>query len=119
MAASDGRRVCGSDTANIGVATAARHGVTSHSQRNRVMQRTDNILRMIERLGQMLIHLRKQILGQVDSERFDEELNAIARTGSVDIEVARLATADTGGVHLLGWPEASERITEIRKLLDE
>jgi hypothetical protein len=138
------------------------------------MQRTDYILRMIERLGQMLIQLRKQLLGQVDRERFDEGLNAIARTGSVDIEVARLATADTlvmlvaqsgevepsrcwllaellfldglqaraeerdadmhdrfekalrlftliepGGVQLVGWPEASERIAEIRSLIDD
>jgi hypothetical protein len=138
------------------------------------MQRTDYILRMIERLGQMLIQLRKKLVGQVDSERFDEELNAIARTGSVDIEVARIATADTlvmlvaqsgevepsrcwllaellyldglqaraeertddmrdrfekalrlfsfiepGGVQLVGWPEASERIAEIRSLMDD
>jgi predicted GNAT family acetyltransferase len=137
------------------------------------MQRSDYILRMIERLGQMLIRLRRMIAGQVDRETFDAELSAIARTGAVDIEVARLATADTlvmlisqrgevepsrcwllaellyldglqaraedrtaeardrfekavrlfslvepGGVQLVGWPEASERIAEIQTLVD-
>jgi hypothetical protein len=137
------------------------------------MQRSDYILRMIERLGQMLIRLRKLIAGGADAENVGDELRNIARVGAVDIDIARLASRDTllmfvapegeveptrcwllaellyldglqaraegrdgdarssfekavslfelvepGGVHLLGWPEASERIAQIHTLVD-
>lgn len=133
------------------------------------MQR-DYILRMIEQIGQALIRIRMMILGGTASaEAIEGELQTTARGFGVDLDMARMATADTlvllistggevdpskcwilaellfldaleseargnieaaatsfdkalqlfsllrpGGGFLVGWPEAAERIAEIR-----
>ncbi|HEX7049960.1 MAG TPA: hypothetical protein VF188_07070 [Longimicrobiales bacterium] len=138
------------------------------------MYRRDYILRMIEEIGQVLVHLRRMILGgAAPAEEVDRELRSAARRGGVDLDVARVATADTlvmlisgggeadpsrgwllaellyldgleaetngrvdaarasydkalrlyslvapAGGFLVGWPEATERMAEIRSRLE-
>lgn len=136
------------------------------------MHSRDYILRMIEQIGQVLIRLRQMILEGAPAEEIDRELRSTARGMGLDLDVARLATADTlvmlvsvggeadpsrgwllaellyldaleaetsgrvdaartsydkalrlyslvapAGGFLVGWPEATERMAEIRSRL--
>ncbi|MBI4544275.1 MAG: hypothetical protein HY703_03670 [Gemmatimonadetes bacterium] len=134
------------------------------------MDRRDYILRLIEQIGQMLIALRKMIVGRsASAQEVEAELKSVAARVGLDLEIARLATPETlgllvaptgevnptncwalaemlyldglnaelegrgdaartsydkavrlfsllepGGAFLVGWPEAGERIEEIR-----
>jgi hypothetical protein len=138
------------------------------------MQRSDYILRMIEQLGQMLIQVRKLIIGgSASAEQVQRDLHGVAAAGNIDLDIARLATPDTllmlvapsgeveptrcwlyaellyldgleaaadrraddarlsfdkavrlfallepGGVNLVGWPDAADRILEIHAALE-
>lgn len=64
------------------------------------MQRTDYILRLIERLGAVLIGIRKKILGQQASEvEILQELRSAAAMAGFDLTIARAATPET--LHLM------------------
>jgi hypothetical protein len=138
------------------------------------MPQRDYILRMIEQLGQALIRLRRMIMGgEASPEAVDDELRSVARGVGFDVDMARVASADTlamlvstggevdpsrcwvfaellyldameaemdgrvemaragydkalslfsllepAGGFLVGWPEAGERVDEIRSRLD-
>lgn len=134
----------------------------------------DYLLRMIERIGQMLIAIRKRIAAGEDAATIEESLRRVAADGGVDLDIARLSTLDTlvlfvapngeveptrcwmfaelllldglqaraegrdadarasfekakhlyrlvepGGALLLGWPEATARIDEVERLLQD
>lgn len=60
------------------------------------MDQRDYILRMIEQIGRVLAELRRRILrGQGDPTEHREQLNAAARQGNVDLELARGFTPET------------------------
>jgi hypothetical protein len=60
------------------------------------MDRRDYILRMIEQVGQMLIALRKLIVGRLAGDaEIETKLREAAARGGVDLELARLTTAET------------------------
>lgn len=66
------------------------------------MQR-DYILRMIEQIGEVLIALRRRILGQASQPAdVEERLNAFAQTAGLDLELARAASPET--LHMLVAP---------------
>ena len=135
------------------------------------MHQRDFLLRQIEMLGQLLIALRKKLLGQkIGGTEARDELQGVARKAGLDMEILRSATPDTlamlvaptgevepgrcwlmaeslyldgltceleerwqdalnsldkaerlfgllepGGVYLVGFPEAAERVEEIRE----
>jgi len=143
------------------------------------MHQTDYILRMIEEMGEILIRIRKKILGQEEEKEapvdadFGSLSRSLSRLAGVDLSLARSASADTlamlvapsgevdptrcwilaetlyldglhasqegrdddargsldrahrlfalvkpGGVYLVGFPEAAERMREIEARLD-
>ncbi|MGD8277355.1 MAG: hypothetical protein PVH00_04985 [Gemmatimonadota bacterium] len=136
------------------------------------MAQRDYLLRMIERMGQVLIRLRKMLAGErFGGPRFREEFDAAASQFGITPAVLRDATPETlvmlfgptvdpsrcwlaaellylegleaetdarnddavaafakatllfrliepAGVMLAGWPEAAERIEDIRQRLD-
>jgi hypothetical protein len=60
------------------------------------MPQRDYILRLIEQLGQALIAVRKQLLGEAPAQGpVEDQLQAIGRRGGVDLELARRATPET------------------------
>lgn len=136
------------------------------------MQRRDYILRMIEQFGAALVRIRQMILGGASAEAVHAEMQTTARNAGIDLDMARLASADTiidlmstgselnpsrcwltaelllvdaldadaagddegarlsytkslrlfsliepGGAFLVGWPEAGERVEEVRARL--
>ncbi|NIP57207.1 MAG: hypothetical protein GWM92_03540 [Gemmatimonadetes bacterium] len=141
------------------------------------MRERDYILRMIEEMGEILIRIRKKILGQEEEAPVDADFGSLSRSLSrlagVDLSLARSASADTlamlvapagevdptrcwilaetlyldgihasmegrdddalasldrahrlfalvkpGGVYLVGFPEAAERMREIETRLE-
>lgn len=134
----------------------------------------DYLMRMIERIGQMLLAIRKRIAAGEDATTIEDALRRVAADGGVDLDIARLSSPETlalfvapggeveptrcwmfaellfldglqaradgrdddarasfekarmlyalvepGGALLLGWPEASARIDEVERLLQE
>jgi hypothetical protein len=60
------------------------------------MAEKDYILRQIERLGAMLIALRKKILGQeLESAEVESRLGEISAKGGMALDLARAASPDT------------------------
>lgn len=60
------------------------------------MDRQDYILRMIERLGQALVALRKQILGgKINSSEVRAAIREAARDGGLDYDLATSLSSDT------------------------
>ena len=60
------------------------------------MAPTDYLLRQIEVLGQLLIALRKKILGgETDGAEVDIRLNEVAAKGGMALDLARAATPET------------------------
>lgn len=60
------------------------------------MDRRDYIMRLIEQLGQILIALRARILGKTATgEEVRGELEAAARMGGLDLDLARAMTPDS------------------------
>lgn len=60
------------------------------------MDRRDYILRMIEQLGQMLIAMRTLIVGRLAGDaEIEAKLREVAARGGLDLELARLTTAET------------------------
>jgi hypothetical protein len=60
------------------------------------MERRDYILRLIEQMGAALIAARNMILGRrADPARVEEELQALAGRGGMDLDVVRGFTGDT------------------------
>jgi hypothetical protein len=67
------------------------------------MERRDYILRMIEQMGGALIALRNRILGRSSTPaRIEEDLQALAGRGGLDLEVIRGLSGDT--LHMLVAP---------------
>lgn len=61
-----------------------------------VLYQKDYILRMIEQIGQVLIELRKMILGRAGSPaEVHDELKAAVSRGGLDLELITSADADT------------------------
>jgi hypothetical protein len=60
------------------------------------MDRRDYIMRMIEQVGQVLIALRKIIVGRLAGDaEIEAKLREAAARGGLDLDLARLTTADT------------------------
>lgn len=60
------------------------------------MAQRDYLLRQIEALGQLLIAIRKMILGgEADGAAVESRLREAAGKGGMDLELARAATPDT------------------------
>ena len=59
------------------------------------MAQRDYLLRMIEQIGQILIALRKLIIGGVDRQTADAGLQKAGQQVGVDLTLARAATAET------------------------
>ncbi|MGW8265829.1 MAG: hypothetical protein ACWGSQ_05630 [Longimicrobiales bacterium] len=60
------------------------------------MVQRDYLLRQIEALGQLLIAIRKMILGgEADGAAVESRLREAAGKGGMDLELARAATPDT------------------------
>jgi len=59
------------------------------------MPERDYILRMIEQFGAALMGLRQLIAGGASADTIRRDLDAAARLGGIDIEMARLASEDT------------------------
>ena len=55
----------------------------------------DYLLRMIERIGQMLIAIRKRIAAGEDAATIEESLRRVAADGGVALDIARLSSPDT------------------------
>jgi hypothetical protein len=67
------------------------------------MAQRDYLLRQIEALGQLLIAIRKMILGgEADGAAVESRLREAAGKGGMDLELARAATPDT--LHMLISP---------------
>jgi len=67
------------------------------------MAQKDYLLRQIEALGQLLIAIRKMILGgEADGAAVESRLREAAGKGGMDLELARAATPDT--LHMLISP---------------
>jgi len=67
------------------------------------MAQTDYLLRQIEALGQLLIAIRKMILGgETDGAAVESRLREAAGKGGMDLELARAATPET--LHMLIAP---------------
>jgi hypothetical protein len=67
------------------------------------MAQRDYLLRQIEALGQLLIAIRKMILGgEADGAAVESRLREAAGKGGMDLELARAATPDT--LHMLIAP---------------
>jgi hypothetical protein len=52
-------------------------------------------MRMIKQLGVALVRLRQMITGKASKAEIRAEMTAAARTGGVDLPMARLASVDT------------------------
>lgn len=59
------------------------------------MQQRDYIMRMIEQLGVALARLRQLITGKASKAEIRAEMTAAARTGGVDLQMARITSLDT------------------------
>lgn len=64
------------------------------------MHRNDYILRMIEEMGEVLIRIRRKLLGQESPEKpvdadFGSLSRSLSRLAGVDLDLARTASADT------------------------
>lgn len=59
------------------------------------MQQHDYIMRIIEQLGVALARVRDMIIGRASREDIQAELEAAARQGGVDFDMARIASVDT------------------------
>lgn len=59
------------------------------------MSRSDFILRMIERFGQMLIALRNRIARGEDHQQIEDDLLAVSRQAGVDLALVRSFTLDS------------------------
>lgn len=67
------------------------------------MERRDYILRMIEQMGAALIAARNRILGRrTDPARVEDELQALAGRGGMDLDLIRGFSGDT--LHMLVSP---------------
>jgi hypothetical protein len=59
------------------------------------VQQRDFILRMIERLGQMLIAIRNRILRGEDPQQIEDELRAGSAEAGLDLDLVRSFTLDS------------------------
>ncbi|MBI4539602.1 MAG: hypothetical protein HY704_08870 [Gemmatimonadetes bacterium] len=60
------------------------------------MHQRDYLLRMIEQAGEVLIRLRNRILGRVGTAaEIDRQLRSAALNVGLDLDIARMASADT------------------------
>lgn len=72
-----------------------RQVVGSNLQSGGVVSRSDFILRMIERFGQMLLALRKRILRGEDPQQIESDLAATSRQAGVDLPLVRSFTLES------------------------